>query len=197
VSTTKRGIVRRCIRLAFAIVSGFLCIATIWFRITTKPGLEEFVYISRCEVAGNELHDTEWHIARVEGVVAFACFQMSIQRTNATKLMFQNLPRVGWQRLDLAAYRPPNLKSFDMGRKKSVGPVSHTVQWFCQFPICFAIGIFAVLPSFHAVTMILRSRQRRRREVSLCKNCGYDLRATPDRCPECGTITDSSCLKAP
>jgi len=41
---------------------------------------------------------------------------------------------------------------------------------------------------FGAVPVWRLSRGRRSRRAGVCGRCGYDLRATPDRCPECGVM---------
>jgi hypothetical protein len=51
------------------------------------------------------------------------------------------------------------------------------------FPHRFATVLLALLPAARLARWL---RTKRRRTRGLCPSCGYDLRATPDRCPECG-----------
>ena len=60
-------------------------------------------------------------------------------------------------------------------------------------PLWLMVMATGVLPG-SAVARRMRAHGRRRR--GLCVNCGYDLRGTPQSCPECGVQAGSN-AKAP
>jgi membrane protein implicated in regulation of membrane protease activity len=55
----------------------------------------------------------------------------------------------------------------------------------------WALALLAIL-LVALPALFRRLRGRRRRKSNRCATCGYDLRATPDRCPECGTMAPNT-----
>ena len=81
--------------------------------------------------------------------------------------------------------------SYDQQSEAGEASLSRPVLTFryrgIVLPYWLPTGLFA-LPLIRIGRTI---QSRRRRRVGHCPACGYDLRATPDRCPECGQIPDT------
>lgn len=54
------------------------------------------------------------------------------------------------------------------------------------FPLWVPLALTGGLAAWAYRLLVLARRERRRAATGLCPACGYDLRATPHFCPECG-----------
>ena len=61
-------------------------------------------------------------------------------------------------------------------------------SWHFVVPYWLSALLFGALPLRHVTMSVKRRVEERRRRAGLCRSCGYDLRATPERCPECGAV---------
>ena len=86
-----------------------------------------------------------------------------------------------WSGLGFAYYASADIQGPIRGMYAPLIPCVEVVVPIWPFTL-----IFAIAPS-----MWLRRASIRHHRVAhgLCLTCGYDLRATPDRCPECGAVT--------
>jgi len=89
-------------------------------------------------------------------------------------------PMPGWE-----SFHPPQWHGslgFLYSEAHQIGP-SYYHYYGLVVPLWCPAVLSAVLPALCAFALLRRQGRRTNR----CASCGYDLRAAPDRCPECGT----------
>ena len=94
-------------------------------------------------------------------------------------------------KLDFESNVHPRLErmGFGFGAQQDAGRVRSYSAWALRVP-WWAIAAMMLVP--HTVVMARGFAAQRRinwRRGGRCGGCGYDLRSSADRCPECGTPT--------
>jgi hypothetical protein len=104
----------------------------------------------------------------------------------------------GWEYFQSPLPRRWPVRTGMMGFETYRGRVTH----FVRLPPSTLKGVvvphwavalaLAALPARWVLRLSRARLARRRRDAGLCRACGYDLRATADKCPECGHAPPAS-----
>jgi len=90
-----------------------------------------------------------------------------------------------------AFYSPDPAATYDRDHPEKLAAYQRVIELDRKMFIVNFWPIFALVALLPALTLLSRARRayltRRAFRLTHCRHCGYDLRATPERCPECGT----------
>lgn len=106
-------------------------------------------------------------------------FRFGSGPARASALRLSGRQPSSWNRLGFQFRR-------DVGRGDGSKADNWHDNWHLVLPYWFLAALAALLPGLWLVSYRRRSLLASRLRRGLCGRCGYDLRGTPGRCPECG-----------
>lgn len=117
---------------------------------------------------------------------------LQMYRGNIFITVYRSL--VSWPIIASRPYREWKFLGFSIGSGDKQGVIKHlpprgTNNYERVRTVTIPCWAVLVLSASLAAQLFQR---RRRPTPGQCTHCGYDLRATPDRCPECGNIPDKT-----
>jgi hypothetical protein len=179
-------------RRLFFIIAGlsailFVILAGIWIRT--------FVTEDDVRIVKGRFGAKTFHVLQVRWGGDFAHIQF-VRTDNPFSYQFL-VPSTVWRAGDVEIIRgsrdpsPQGITSWiwwdHYVDHQTYGPQSEV--WRIQLRPWLPMLASAILPAILLKRFITRRREGR---AGHCIHCGYDLRATPGRCPECGTVPASA-----
>jgi hypothetical protein len=205
---------RRVLRHFFTFAAGLsllLCIAVcvLWAR---SYRLNEGITRGRPDPTG--MRRVFWYCSSSVGGIKFGyCDHRRADGAEFRRInSYYNVRRGGWRVWSVPYNGGPGkelarLRSFDAGSLQDqrilmndgypdAGTIATGIgsDTWLTFPHWVPAVLFGSMPTWQ---LIHRLTARRRRARGLCRRCGYDLRASPERCPECGTPVPSNSPATP
>jgi uncharacterized paraquat-inducible protein A len=106
----------------------------------------------------------------------------SAERGAVNLTTFASVPKVGdtYGITDVSTIGPIQIR-----QTPGINPPNSRFEF--SAPFLLVIPASATLPAVWIAAWGRRRERTRRSALGLCSTCGYDLRASTDRCPECGT----------
>src|SRR3954447_5637347 len=156
---------------ATSAVSLMLCVATVWLWVRSHHACADQIGWGRERQAGGDY--VAWGVQSEAGLLIFSVMDVPRRSGGAYAGRY-------WHEMFLQPGRrmPPAFTTTVRG-----GPATGLVlpHW--------AVAITTGLPVAVWLAGAYRRRvSRSRSSRGLCPSCGYDLRATRERCPECGAV---------